>query len=163
VKKLLDNRGRLFGVISVIDVIVILLILLLTAGVYLRFFVMEKTAVATESDPITYELLIAGVRDYTVNGFREGDIVYDTVQNVNIGTISAIRVEPNTSNTTLLDGTYVTRTVPDRYNVFLTIDTTGLISGNRYYVNRTYGIGVNTTRSMYTKYVAFSATVTSVG
>lgn len=72
-KKLVDEKGRLFGKVSLIDIFVILFALVLAVAVYLRFFTNETTSLRGENDTFTYTLRVNGVRSWTVDGFREGD------------------------------------------------------------------------------------------
>ena len=52
-KKLVDEKGRLFGKVSLIDIFVILFALVLAVAVYLRFFTNETTSLRGENDTCT--------------------------------------------------------------------------------------------------------------
>ena len=60
--KLIDNNGRLFGKISIIDVLVILVVAAMGAALYLKTNHNEITSTATSNDTITYQVLVSGVR-----------------------------------------------------------------------------------------------------
>ncbi len=63
-KKIMDERGRLFGVINIIDVIVILLAVVLVCGVYVKFSKNERTAAgSSDLQEVTYQMEIKTVRE----------------------------------------------------------------------------------------------------
>lgn len=163
-KKLIDNKGRLFGAISVIDVVVILAILILAVAFYMKFFVLESTSTVTNPDqPITYEVTLQAVHDYTVDGLQVGDVIYDEEGGMAaIGTIRDIRVTDAVVVTEKMDGTYVEASKEGYYDVVLTVEAQGSVVDGRYYVNRNYQIGVNIKKSFSTKYCTVSGRVTGI-
>lgn len=162
--KIIDKQGRLFGKLSIIDLLVILIVVVLAAAFYLKRNVKEHTSPVTPTTSITYEIKIPGVRDEILSEFQVGDQVYDTDNDSGnaIGTIREIRVEPYRLNATLTDGSYTVGEVEGRNDVYLTLEGSGLISGGRYYVNRTYEINVNSYRNIYTKYVDCECIITEI-
>ena len=63
-KKIMDERGRLFGVINIIDVIVILLAVVLVCGVYVKFSRMSVLpAGSSDLQEVTYQMEIKTVRE----------------------------------------------------------------------------------------------------
>ena len=59
--KIIDHNGRLFGKISVIDVIVILVVAVMAVALYLKTNTMTHTSTATSNEIITYQVLARGV------------------------------------------------------------------------------------------------------
>jgi hypothetical protein len=162
-RKFIDERGKFFGVISIVDLIVVAIVVVLAFAVYSRFFTNETTATAVTNDTFTYELALRNIRSYTVDSLSEGDVLYDSENDTYLGTISEIRVTPAEKYSLTQDGTYVLGSIENRVDAYITIDATGLISNGRYYASRTYEIGVNAYVSFYTKYLSSSGTVWSVG
>lgn len=162
-KKLIDEKGRLFGKVSLIDIFVLLFALVMAFAVYLRFFSNETTSLRADSDTFTYTVKVEGVRQWTVDGFHEGDKMWDSDHDTYIGTITSVRSEPSTGEYTLVDGTSKIATRGDRYDVYLTVEAEGLISNGRYYASRTYEVGANSGIYFYTKYCSVAATVWSMG
>ena len=160
-KKIIDDKGRLFGIINVIDIAVILVVLLLAAAVYVKYNVLEKTSITTENTPITYEITIKGIRQSAVDTMLVGDVLYGGDSGA-IGTISAVNVNPARANVTLLDGSYVTSDVPERFDVTLTVQGEGTEKGGHYHINRTYELNLNSERNFYTKYNSFSAVIIGI-
>jgi hypothetical protein len=159
-KKIIDKQGRLFGKISVIDVIVIVIVLLLGAALYVKFNVLEITSSTGELEPITYVIKVSGVREYTLNNLEIGDILFDEDNDSgnSVGTITDIEAEQAMAASELTDGTYVMAEIENCYDITLTIEASGLVSSGRYFVNKNYEVNANSKRTFYTKNATFSAT-----
>jgi len=162
-KKLIDSRGRLFGVLSIIDLIVLLVVICLGIGLYMRYFVIENTsASAVQTQKVTYVLEVNGVRLTSVDVLREGDNVYAREDDGYIGKISKVDYAPARVVSTKADGTYVVASNENRYDVRITIEADGRVTGGRYYANKTREINTNLTMDIYTKYVAFMSRVAEI-
>ena len=160
-KKLLDDKGRLFGIINIIDIAVILIVLLLAAAVYVKYNVLEKTSVSAENTPITYEITIEGIRQSALDTLRSGDTLY-SAEGGAIGVISAVSSNPAREKSPLMDGSFVISEIPERYDVTLVIQADGIKKDGRCYVNRTYELNRNSERLLYTKYNSFAAIITGI-
>ena len=68
----IDDRGRLFGKVSVVDLFVLLLLVALALFAYVRF-----AGTDTVEGPYRLTLTVEKVRDVTVVQFQEGDTVTD--------------------------------------------------------------------------------------
>jgi hypothetical protein len=163
-KKIIDEHGRVFGKVSVIDFLVILIVLVLGAALYVKYNVLEVTSVASKMDSFTYTVTIYGARDYSVNAFKPGDVLYDKNGSGGntIGTISDVKSSEAKKASELVDGTLVMGNVEGRYDITLTVQASGSVSGGRYLVNKTYEVNANSQRSFYTKYCSFDGTITEI-
>lgn len=161
--KIIDKNGRLFGKISIIDVLVILVVVALAAA--LRFK-SNQTHTGTSSDniPITFQVTLNGMRSYVADAIQVGDMLYDLDYSSGgaLGRISGIETLPGARIAEFSDGTKADAPVEDGVTLVLTVEGRGIISNNRYLINRVYNLGINTTRNYYTPYAQFLATVTSV-
>lgn len=162
-RKIIDEKGRLFGLVSFIDIIVILVILVLTVGVYFRFFVMEETAVNVELDTINYTVLADDCYDYVGNMLRPGDQLYDNKNNAAIGTITDVRIEEASVAATDLHGNYLKVPSEDKYRVEIDVECDGALgSDGRYILNRTYELSTGYVTEFATKYVYFGGVFYSI-
>jgi hypothetical protein len=157
--KIIDKQGRLFGKLSVIDLLVIVIVVVLAVSVYLKRNVKDHTAATT---PIVYQVKVSGIRDDMLDNWQVGDQMYDADNDSAMGVITEIRTEPSQSTATRIDGTYSTDTIEGRKDVYLTLSADGLVSNGRYYVDRSYEISVNSNRSVYTKYAGFECMITEI-
>ena len=162
-KKIIDQHGRIFGKISIIDIFVILIVLALGAALYLKFNVLDFTSKSTDTDTLTYTVTISGVRQYTLDGLKVGDLLYDTdSSSYAVGTITAIDVSEAKTAAQMLDGTIVLGSYADHYDVTLTLTADGIVSEGRYLVNKTYELNANSSRVFQTKYCSFAARISEL-
>lgn len=164
-KRIIDENGRLFGKISVIDILFILVVIAVCAAFYVKFNVLDVTSKAADMVPITYRVTVYGVRDYTIQALKAGDLLYDNDNSGGqpIGAITDISVQDAVRAVELTDGTIVNGPVEGCYDVTLTVRAEGIVSETgRYLVNRTYDVNVNSERIFCTKYAIFTGTITGV-
>jgi hypothetical protein len=83
----IDEKGRLFGKISIVDILVVLVMIGLIAGVYFKFFVIDKDHNAANYDTIEYKLLIRAVRQQSVDAMEVGADIYDVKTDSYMGKI----------------------------------------------------------------------------
>lgn len=162
-KKVLDEKGRLFGVINIIDVIVILLAIVIVCGVYVKFSHNERTSTASASlQTVTYQMKVPAVRSGIADNLRAGDKIWDQENDVEIGTIKDVQVTEARRAEALTDGTYAEGTVQDRFDVVLTIEGGCQVLNGRYYMNKSDEISVNHEKKSYTKYCKFTGIVIGI-
>lgn len=123
---LLDEKGRLFGKISIIDIGVLLLIIALMGGVYYKFFMVDKNQNAAKFDTIEYKILVEEVRQQSVDAIEVGADIYDVKTDSPMGKIMSKEVLPATDQLTKADGTMVIAEKPERFNVLVTIRVPGV-------------------------------------
>ena len=162
--KLIDHNGRLFGKISVIDVLVLAVVVVLAAALYFKSN-QTHTGTSVTNNEITYQVLASGVRNYVADAVREGDYMYDQDRSSGgtLGKIVSIEVLPSGKMGEFNDGTVDTVPVEDGVDLLLTIQGSGILSDGRYLLNRVYDLGVNSSRNFYTPYAQFTGVVTSIG
>lgn len=161
--KIIDKNGRLFGKISIIDVLVILVVVVLAAALVFKKN-QTHTGTVVSNIPITFQMRISGERTYVADAIRVGDNLYDLDNRSNgaLGEITGMEILPGRKQAALNDGTDEMLPIEDSVDVLLSVRGYGIVSDNRYLLNRVYNLGVNTTRNYYTPYAQFTATVTSV-
>lgn len=160
-RRFIDERGRLFGAVSVVDVIVVILALALIAAVYAKFHVLDKTSSDVPTSEVTYQVKISSVRDSAVSTILAGDALYSST-GTDLGTITAVETRDAERTTQLLDGTLVNGTVENRIDIYLTLKAPCAVTNGRYYVSKTYEINVNSERDFLTKYNTFRGTIISI-
>lgn len=159
---MLDKKGKLFGKISVIDLGIIILLIVFALGVYLKFGVLEQTNTSTTNEKITFTLKIPAVRMLYFDQLKVGDAMYESTDNTRIGEITDVYYEDAEVTYVDLDGQSVNGPAEGRYDIYVTVEGEGAISGGRYLMNRTYEIGVGSIRNYMTKYVAFHGQVKEI-
>ena len=163
--KIIDKNGRLFGLISIIDVIVIAVVAVMGVALYLKTNTMTHTSTVTKNEVITYQVRAQGVSDCVENNIQVGDRIFDEDRPSGgcLGKITAIEIFPGTELEDFSDGTMEEVPSEGTINLLLTIEGEGLISGKSYSLNRIYDLGVNSARNFVTEYARFTGTVVSIG
>lgn len=164
--KIIDQNGRLFGKISVIDLLVVAVVVVMAAALNFKSEQTHTGTTVTEQ-PITFQIRARGVRTYVVDAIRVGDGLYD--QNYasggrSLGEITDIQVErdPGTTMVYLNDGAVEMVDTEDTVDLLITVQGQGLISGKNYSINRVYDLAVNSARGYYTRTCQFTGTVASI-
>ena len=155
--------GKLFGKISIIDIIVIIVILVTALGVYARLTATPET-VQVKTEKFSYVVRIDKVRQYTVDGLNELGVIYDKETKEELGKIVEVISVENTVDTGInSDGEAVKTEYPDKYSVLVRVETDGNVGANGYYTASNRLIGVGGDLSIESKYVSTSGRVVSIG
>jgi len=159
-KPLIDEQGRLFGRLSVIDLGILLLVLLAIAGAYVKFIVLEQTAVTVNVAPVRYTLELSGVRDWTLRNIREGDTLF--VTGTPVGTVVGLTPVP-LEVPIVGDGALWWGEVPARYVLLIDVAGTATVTDGRFLVSRTVPMAVGNSGTQFmTRYAEFQATVREI-
>ena len=162
--KLIDRNGRLFGKVSVIDLIVVAVVLVLAVALNMKNNHLSHTSTSVTNDPITYQVLVSGSRNYVADAVREGDLMFDQERSSGgtLGKILSIEVLPGSKMAELNDGTVEVIPAEDCVNLLLTVQGEGIVSDGRVLLNRIYDLGVNSARTFCTKYVQFVGNISNI-
>ena len=144
-----------------IDGLIIAVIILLAAGTAVKFLVLDKTAVTRQTTPITYQVKIEGVRQYTVDALAVGDTLYETEGKGAVGIIEDVTAAPAEMTTGYPDGTVQTVSREGRFDVTLTVSAEAVLEDSVYKVG-VYRVRVGHTGDYFTKYSAWMGTVCSL-
>ena len=164
--KIIDQNGRLFGKISVIDLVVVAVIVVLAIALNFKSN-QAHTGTSVPEETITFQIRVRGVRGYVANCIAIDDSLYD--QNYSsggraLGQIKDIQVErdPGTVISAMSDGTVILAEAEETVDLLLTVEGTGLRTGKSVAINRIYDLGVNSARTYYTQRAQFTGTVASI-
>lgn len=89
---IIDKKGRLFGKINIIDLLVLIIVVGLIAFGAKRMGSGKVSQSATKEALVTYE--IAEIRQLAVDQIKVGDPLYHYDKGTYIGTIESVEVEP---------------------------------------------------------------------
>jgi hypothetical protein len=140
---LFDKKGKLFGKISIVDILIAVIIIAVIGGVYYKFGKSGTVTAFTKTDKIQMSFVSESIPNYIVNSIKVGDVAKDRVQNVVVGKVVDIaigadkQVEPNS------EGVVVMSSRPDYCSVTITVEGQGIYGENgstfggvEYYVNK---------------------------
>jgi len=160
VRKIIDANGRIFGLISFIDIVVFIVALVLVSAFFVRANVIYTPATADASANVTYTVRIQSVRATNAALLRPGDSLYSRDHgSANMGTIVAVDITESYAAEQLLDGTIVIARVHERYDVVLTVEAEGSVSGGRFFANRIVELNANAGYRLFTRYNQFEGTL----
>jgi hypothetical protein len=142
-KKLIDENGRIFGKVSIVDVIVVLAVVAVAV-----FFLSRKlgggTAAQTPggtAEPKTVELtiLLPGVKPYILEAAKISKSLYSEDGGQYLGDITSITPKPAQVRQTLADGTPVLTEHPELLDVYVTVSVDAAMwTANAYKLTQTY-------------------------
>ncbi len=162
--KFIDKNGRLFGKISVLDVLVIAVVAALALALRFKGGQTHTGAVSAQQT-IEFQVLVPGVRSYVADAVRVGDTLwdFDNESGGALGEITAVEPSsPGGSLEELNDGTVEVVPMEDCVNLLLTVKGYGILSDGHYLLNRVYNLGVNSSRTFCTPYAQFIGNVWSI-
>ncbi len=117
--KIINEKGKLFGLINIIDLVVVLILGLLIVGGVKRM--QTKPIIASESSKALITFEIIDVRMPTVEGIVEGDPLWHYDKGEYLGIIAEKEVLPYTEPLES-NGEWVNAEVPDKYSVIFKVE-----------------------------------------
>ncbi len=123
--RLIDEKGRIFGKINIIDICLVLVIVLAIGGIFLKKASISETQ--TVYKDITYTVQIRAIRQPTVEQFQGklGQSLYVTKTGEYLGTVSDVLCTEAEGLAIDKNGSYIKTTQPDRYDITITVQTEG--------------------------------------
>ena len=162
-KKIIDENGRLFGRISVIDVAVLLIAIVLVAAFVTKDEVTPIAVVAAPMQDVSYEVLVTNMPQGRLESLREGDTLYDGETKYAIGTVAGVEAEDCSISLLKADGTYVMAPIEGRYNVIIHVNAKAMVDDRQHiYINRTNHVAVGLALDLYTKASQFGGTIVEI-
>lgn len=140
---IIDNKGKLFGKISIVDICVLLVVVIGIVGALFAMSTLDSSKLANNSKlalnsaseiqtaTVTFEL--KGVRSITKDSIIEGDGIYDTEDELYIGEIKSVSSKASTQNIFAQDGTIHVAKIPERMDVTLEVEVKGKTTDSGFY------------------------------
>lgn len=157
----MDKNGKLFGKISILDILVLLLVLGVGAGTVYKY-TSSRTVALGGNTKIEYTTVITGVRTFTLENYKVGLKCFDTKTGESIGTITDVRSEPLRETMEMPTGELVLAERSDVIKIYLDIEATGVETDQAYLINGTYEVKAGSELALTTKYVDAASVVESV-
>lgn len=136
---MIDNQGKLFGKINVIDLLIVVLILVFLIGGYYRLNKVN-TMQNVNDEEATMVLLLEDVNESFTKIIKKDDVVKDSVRGFPLGVITTVEINEH-KEILNENNTIVYKAIPGKYDIEITLDVKGifdgdglLISSKRYFV-----------------------------
>ncbi|HHV79229.1 MAG TPA: DUF4330 domain-containing protein [Firmicutes bacterium] len=128
--KVIDDKGRLFGLIRIIDFLAVVIVIAIIAVAWARFGMKVVGKAPGEEKEIEVTFLVSAVRDASVNAVKLGDKVRDSKTNNYLGVVVDKKVEPADIVAVLPDGRLYETTSTQRKDMYITLRGSGIVSEN---------------------------------
>ena len=161
---IIDRNGRLFGKLSLIDLVVVLVVILMAVALRVKNNSLDASNTSLGGTPITFTVEVENLPTYQANAIQVGDPIHDRDRSSggSIGTITSIESSPAVFVDQLRDGSFAMVSNEDSVNLVVTIQGTGAILKGHYAINRIYEIGINAARVFCTPYTYFTGRVCEI-
>lgn len=160
--KIIDKNGKLFGKISLIDIIII------ASTVFVAtIFLLNKTdnilLPITAESKVEYTVKFKAYNVYksTRSPFEVGDSLYSSNGEL-IGTITEVEEKPTISKEKLQNGTYIDFESQVNVDYFFTVSGRGTVSDKGVFADGTFALYPNNSISVTSKNFAGNTVVLSV-
>lgn len=159
--KIIDSKGRLFGKLNIIDLIIVVCILVLAFGAVVKF---NKTdATMTTDRVIEYTMKISSIREASVDALKKNyKGLSESESNRELGDIIDIKIEQAKELTQLADGSYKDVELPDRFDLLVTVRVIGTQTADNYFAASGKRIINGDTVKFTNKYMETSGLIKSV-
>lgn len=158
--RIIDEKGRLFGLINIIDLMALLLLavaLLVGIGKVMGREVRHEPGAAT----VHLEFLVSDVRQQTVDVIQVGDMIKDSTGNQAFGIIKGKKVLPYREPAPTSNGSFVLADVPGRFEILLDLECSGHDLEDALRV-ASHEIRIGTSLVIYTKKYAVEGKVMKI-
>ena len=159
--KFTDNRGKIMGKVSIVDLAAILLVIACVVAVGIKLG--KKQEVTGGNIDITYTVRIQNIRDMSVNAIKQNfKGIIDAENKKTIGDISDIHTFPARVLVQTENGEYKLTEYDNRYDALITLVSKGTETNDGYFTDSGRQIMVGDTIGFNNGYAQFFAEVISV-
>ncbi len=135
--KAIDSKGKLFGKISIIDILIVVIILGAAAGILFKFSKSGASGVLSKPDRLQITVFCPETPEYSVTeeNIPKGSLLKDGVQGIVLGTVTGVRVEESIGYAESAQGEFKASSKEGYKSVYVTAETTGRYSENGAVIN----------------------------
>ncbi|MDD4688270.1 MAG: DUF4330 domain-containing protein [Eubacteriales bacterium] len=162
---LMDRKGKLFGKISIVDILIVLAIIVCLVGVYVRF-IAQPAAVQIKTQSFSYTVYVRDIRIMTLEGLEQSVgtkfLLGEKGRSDDIGVLKSVEPSSHMEPIVKNDGTVVMANAPLKYDALLTFEVNGTVNDSGYYTTDYKSIGVGADLIMENKYICTTGKVTEI-
>lgn len=154
---IIDDRGRLFGKISIIDILVVFIVVAAIGGAYYKFGKSKTLTPFTKPDKVEIVFFAEDIPEYAGTGIRPGDLANDRVTNSVFGKVTDVAVGPDVFYSPNKDGQMIKSSKDGYISLTVVVEGTGKFTNSGvsfsnmdYYVNKQLEVRFGNT-AMYAK------------
>ncbi len=132
---LVDKKGKLFGLINIVDLCVILVVLVAIGAIYFKFNLSSHSDIAASNDKVVVTFKVTSVRDFTAKQFETGDKLFLDEDDSFIGEVVRVSEEPSADYIKTIDGKIKKAQQPDKFDVYVDVECSAYIDGDKVYIH----------------------------
>lgn len=157
----MDKNGKIFGKVSIIDLLVLLAVIVGAIGFSVRFFSTAAENV-NEKTKFEYVVEIQDVRSFTVDALAKKGVVTEKKSGGIIGEITNVESKKYALPHVLSNGRVILVDIPEKYSVEVTVVGEGNETSGGYYIGENVELSVGSTITMASKYANSTGKVKSI-
>jgi len=128
---IIDKKGRLFGKVSIIDILAIVIVIAVVAFVGVKFKKNDSGSLFTQKeDRIQVVYLIEEVKDFVVDELKIGDPARESVYKASFGNVVDIKRDKSISWVRTDQGKLYKTSKEGYSSVYITMEATGTYGNN---------------------------------
>ncbi len=162
---LMDKKGKLFGKISIIDILIVLAVIVCAIGVYTRF-VDQPEKVRSQTQTFTYKVYVNEIREMSIEGLKKSVgttfLLNEKGRSDVIGKLVSVEPAHYSEPIVKSDGSVVMAEMPSKYEAVLTMEIDGIVSDSGYYTTDYKSIGVGSDLLMMNKYISITGQIIEI-
>lgn len=128
--KWIDEKGRLWGRINLIDLALIIIVIAALAFAGMKFLSKgDIPIIAAEKQTVTFTLFTNSVFNFVKEQMKEGDVIRLQTNNAVLGTVERLDVRAGYGLIATDDGRWVEADIPNKYSIDIVIKGEATKSG----------------------------------
>lgn len=149
---IIDNRGKLFGKVSIVDLLIIVIIVAGLLGAYYKFGRTDSLNIIAKTEKVSISFYMEDLPGFVAESIKVGDVVKDRMSSVLIGKVTSVEIGPDTIYLPNAEGKVVVSSKPGYVSIKVTAEGQGVYSNEGvsfsnvdYYVNKIFDLRVGKT------------------
>ena len=150
-RRLIDEKGRIFGLINVLDILIVLVVVVAVVGLSTRFT--DGVLLVTKT-PLTVTFYIEEAPDFAVNVISVGDPVTEATFSSAIGRVTSVVAAPSVSWGRTSTGLVNKSTKEGYSSAYVTMECEGVMNSDgsftldksKYFIGQTITLNVGNSR-----------------
>jgi len=151
---IIDKKGRLFGKVSIIDILAIVIVIAIAVFVGVKFKKDNTSSPFTQKeDRIQIVYLIEEVKDFVVDELKIGDSARESVYKASFGNVTDIKRDKSVSWVKTDQGKLFKSSKEGYSCVYITMEATGIygdngvtIGGGEYFIGQSIVLNIGKTQ-----------------
>lgn len=140
---IIDEKGKLFGKINIIDLVILLVVVVAVAVLGIKFASPKMASSTTKTHVAMY--YAEEVPEYVADDVKVGDKLMDEARNVELGTVTDVKIDESVYYSNNSSGVVVKSSKEGYKSVLITSEVEAtpfehgmIVNSSRYYIGHTF-------------------------